>query len=432
MNFYKPVSNRPDFNTIEQEIIKFWKGKNVFKKSIELRAEAEEFIFYEGPPTANGRPGVHHVLARTFKDLVCRYQTMKGKKVKRQAGWDEHGLPVEIEVQKTNDLKSKDDIEQMGIGKFNELCAQSTQKYIEEWEQLTERMAYWVDFADAYRTSDPKYIERVWGILKQLFDAGLLYKGFKIVPWACDSGTVVSQAEVALGYKDVIDETAYVKFQLTDESAKKILKQVQDDRNISLEEAPVYMLAWTTTPWTLPSNMALAVGPDIEYVVCRRKPLILSLSPTGGEGLGVRSEYIVLSKKRWKAVLGESEWELVGGLKGSQILYSDLPNNIEVSPHPSFGDRFIMTNKESVSNSAPLQVSYFPEGTPQCINEENNKYRLAKEFFQGISFISKNIQFQNDSKNSPKEVESKTFFLTSENNRLIHFAAEFPMKEGKP
>jgi isoleucyl-tRNA synthetase len=287
--FYKPVSNKPNFNTIEQAIIQFWRQEQIFNKSIELRQDAPEFIFYEGPPTANGRPGVHHVLARTFKDLVCRYQTMQGKKVTRQAGWDEHGLPVEIEVQKQYDLKSKTDIEAMGVGKFNQYCATSTQKYINEWEALTERMAYWVDFKNAYRTSDPAYIERIWAILKKLYDKDLLYKGYKVVPWAPDSGTVVSQAEVALGYKDVIDETAYVKFKLTDEAAKRLKQKI----GIDADELPVYIAAWTTTPWTLPSNMALAVGRDIEYAVCKKKD--------------ASAEYLVLSKKRWKAVLGE-EW----------------------------------------------------------------------------------------------------------------------------
>lgn len=282
MNFYKPVSNKPDFNSLEEEVIEFWKKNEIFKKSIELREDAPEFKFYEGPPTANGKPGVHHVLARTFKDLVCRYQTMRGKKVERNAGWDEHGLPVEIEVEKqqgfTNDRSKKEQIEELGIAEFNRLCAESTQKYIGEWEKLTERMAYWVDFSKAYRTSDPKYIESVWSIVKKLNDKGLLYKGNKVVPWACDSGTVVSQAEVAQGYKDVVDETAYVKFKLTAESAQRVLGKIQSPHPQPLSqdrrgerETEVFMLAWTTTPWTLPSNMALAVGPDIKYVVCRRK-----------------------------------------------------------------------------------------------------------------------------------------------------------------
>ncbi len=267
--FYKPVSTKPNFDELEKEIIQFWKENSIFEKSVSELTEAKPFVFYEGPPTANGRPGVHHVLARTFKDLVCRYQTMLGKKVERKAGWDEHGLPVEIEVQKQFNLKSKADIEAMGIAEFNKHCAESTQKYIAEWEQLTERMAYWVDFKNAYRTSDNQYIEKVWGILKALQQKDLLYKGHKIVPWACDSGTVVSQAEVALGYKDVIDESAYIKFQLTNQVAEQIKNKLGlNDQN------PVYMLAWTTTPWTLPSNMALAIGPEIEYAVCvKQEPL---------------------------------------------------------------------------------------------------------------------------------------------------------------
>ncbi|MDJ0625415.1 MAG: isoleucine--tRNA ligase [Candidatus Caenarcaniphilales bacterium] len=299
-SFYKPVSNKPNFNSIEKEIIEFWKENNIFQKSIESRENAKEFTFYEGPPTANGKPGVHHVLARTFKDLLCRYQTMKGKKVIRNAGWDEHGLPVEIEVQKQNNLKSKEDIEKMGIAKFNELCSQSTQKYINEWEDLTDRMAYWVDFKQAYRTSNPQYIERVWSIIKKLFDSNLLYRGHKVVPWACDSGTVVSQAEVALGYKDVIDESAYVKFQLSEESSKRLFNKIQNNTGKVLPEGPVFLLAWTTTPWTLPSNMALAVNPNIKYRICKKK-----------DSSSKDNEYVILSDKRWKILLGEEEWERV-------------------------------------------------------------------------------------------------------------------------
>ncbi len=306
MNSFKPVSNRPNFNQIESEIIKFWQTNKIFEKSIELRESAEEFVFFEGPPTANGKPGVHHVLARTFKDLVCRYQTMKGKKVVRNAGWDEHGLPVEIEVEKsqgfTNERSKKEQIEELGIERFNELCGESTKKYIDEWEKLTERMAYWVNFDNAYKTSSPQYIEKVWSILKSLNDKNLLYKGNKVVPWACDSGTVVSQAEVAQGYKDVIDESAYVKFKLT-ESATKSLKEKFGISNE--DESPVYMLAWTTTPWTLPSNMALAIGPEIEYVICKNKE---------------NNEYIIISQKRWKVVLGETDWEIAGSLRGDTIM----------------------------------------------------------------------------------------------------------------
>lgn len=307
---YKPVSNKPDFNSIENEVIETWRNKNIFEKSIKARENAPEYIFFEGPPTANGKPGVHHVLARTFKDLVCRYQTMNGKKVNRRAGWDEHGLPVEIEVQKQNSLKSKEDIEKLGVDKFNKLCAESTQKYIGEWEKLTERMAYWVDLKSAYRTSDPAYIERVWSIVKRMHELELLYKGHKIVPWACDSGTTVSQAEVALGYKDVTDETAYVKFELTGESRKTLLNKISLGED-SCER--VCLLAWTTTPWTLPSNMALAVSKEINYSVCRKK-----------EKKENNDEYLILSSKRWKAVLCEDEWEEIKCIKGEDLLISSV------------------------------------------------------------------------------------------------------------
>lgn len=230
----------------ELEVMKFWEDNNIFKKSIENRQGNKEFVLYEGPPTANGMPGIHHVLTRTYKDIIARYQTMQGKYVERKAGWDEHGLPVEIEVQKQNKLNTKSDIEAFGIGSFNKLCSESTQKYIKHWEHLTQRMGYWLDFANAYRTSSPEYIERVWEILHKMLDEGLIYKSFKVVPWAWDSETVLSNAEVALGYKEVKHLSAYILFKLV---------------------SGQYLLAWTTTPWTLPANMALAVNPDLKYNV---------------------------------------------------------------------------------------------------------------------------------------------------------------------
>lgn len=404
--FYKPVSNKPSFDEIEKEIIEFWKENNIFEKSITSRSEAKPFIFYEGPPTANGRPGVHHVLARTFKDLVCRYQTMLGKKVERKAGWDEHGLPVEIEVQKQFDLKSKADIEAMGIDEFNKHCAESTKKYISEWEQLTERMAYWVDFKNAYKTSDNKYIEKVWSILKTLHQKELLYKGYKIVPWACDSGTVVSQAEVALGYKDVIDESAYVKFQLAEEAAMQIKSKFGiNDQN------PVYMLAWTTTPWTLPSNMALAIGPEIEYAICE----------------GSNCEYLILSQKRAKAVLGDN-CQIVSTLKGIELLNykyyglfaSDQHFNIIkgfntkheifviddekigtsiVHIAPAFGaddlEAYKANGIESEILNAVTQEGFFNEQAPEFLHGESifndNKKTGQKEFIRINKIICKKL-----------------------------------------
>lgn len=232
-------------NKLELDVLAYWNADDIFRRSMSNRRGCRPFVIYEGPPTANGRPGLHHVLTRTFKDIIARYWTMRGFYVERKAGWDEHGLPVEIEVQKSLGLQTKPEIESYGIDKFNKACAESTKKYISDWEKLTERMGYWVDMANAYRTSDPKYIRKVWDLLHDLNEKGLIEQSNKVVPWACDSMTALSNAEVALGYKEVTDISAYVKFQLECENT--------------------CMLAWTTTPWTLPGNMALAVNPDLVY-----------------------------------------------------------------------------------------------------------------------------------------------------------------------
>lgn len=236
-----------NLNEMDQQVIKFWEDENVFHKSIENRRNNLPFVIYEGPPTANGEPGIHHVLTRTFKDVIARYQTMKGRLVERKAGWDEHGLPVEIEVQKELKIHTKKQIFDYGIKEFNEKCAISTQKYIKDWELITKRMGYWLDFENAYRTSSNEYVSRVWEVLKEFSEKGLIYKSFKVVPWACDSGTVVSNAEVAQGYKTVKHLSAYVLFETCD---------------------GYNLLAWTTTPWTLPGNMALAVNPNLTYKIC--------------------------------------------------------------------------------------------------------------------------------------------------------------------
>jgi len=235
-----------NLNELDQKVLAFWAENNTFERSVENRRGQTPFVIYEGPPTANGRPGIHHVLTRTFKDMIARYQTMQGRFVERKAGWDEHGLPVEIEVQKYLGLPTKKQIVDYGVGKFNEQCAISTHKYIKEWELLTKRMGYWLDLKNAYHTSDNVYIHRVWTLLKQLFENGLIYQSRKVVPWACDSGTVVSNAEVAQGYKTVEHLSAHVLFKLCN----------YDN---------TYLLAWTTTPWTLPANMALAVNPKLPY-----------------------------------------------------------------------------------------------------------------------------------------------------------------------
>ncbi|WP_019132038.1 isoleucine--tRNA ligase [Peptoniphilus obesi] len=230
----------------EVEISKYWKDIDLLHRSVTTREGKTPYIFYEGPPTANGRPGIHHVMARTLKDMTCRYKTMQGYKVNRKAGWDTHGLPVEIEVEKKLDLHNKQDIQKYGIAKFNEMCKESVFEYEKEWRNLTERMAYLIDLDDPYITLDNNYIESVWHILNSMFKDGLIYEGHKILPYCPRCGTGLASHEVAQGYEEIKTTTVTAKFKLKDKDE--------------------YFLAWTTTPWTLPSNVALTVNPDADYV----------------------------------------------------------------------------------------------------------------------------------------------------------------------
>ncbi|MDD5606123.1 MAG: isoleucine--tRNA ligase [Patescibacteria group bacterium] len=243
---FEPVNPRVNFSSQEKEILVFWEKEKIFEKSLELRKKAERFVFFEGPPTANGMPGIHHVLARAFKDVWPRFKTMQGYLVERKAGWDTHGLPVEIEVEKKLGLKDKGDIEKYGVAKFNEQAKESVWKYLHEWEEMTKRMAFWVDLENPYITYEPKYVESLWWIIKQIWDKGLLYQGHKVVPYCPRCGTSLSSHEVAQGYQEVEERSVYIK-----------LKVKGEDNT--------YILAWTTTPWTLPGNVALAVGKDIRY-----------------------------------------------------------------------------------------------------------------------------------------------------------------------
>ncbi|MCG2686915.1 class I tRNA ligase family protein, partial [Candidatus Parcubacteria bacterium] len=250
----------------EKEILKFWKDQDIFKKSLEKENSKGDFIFYEGPPTANGRPGIHHVEARAFKDLIPRYKTMQGYRVERKAGWDTHGLPVELEVEKQLGLKDKKAVEKFGIKKFNQKCKESVWKYQEEWEKMTERIGFWIDMENPYVTYHNDYIESLWWIIKQAYEKNLLYKGYKVVPQCPRCGTALSSHEVAQGYKNIKETSVTVKFKIQNSKFKSAIK------NLKLEDSEnIYILAWTTTPWTLPGNVALAVGNDIDYVIYRVK-----------------------------------------------------------------------------------------------------------------------------------------------------------------
>ncbi|NDJ52005.1 MAG: isoleucine--tRNA ligase [Chloroflexi bacterium] len=245
---FKAVSPNPDVKDVELDQLAFWKDGDIFKRTMSERADGSRYVFYEGPPTANGRPGSHHVLSRAFKDLFPRYKTMTGHYVLRKGGWDTHGLPVEIEVQKQLGIEHKHEIEEYGIAEFNEKCRASVFSYLKEWEELTERIAFWVDLEEAYITFKREYIESVWWLLRQLWDKDLLYQGFKVVPYSAKAGATLSNHEVNLGYRDnVPDPSFWVRFALED-------------------EPDTYFLVWTTTPWTLTANVALVVGEDIDYV----------------------------------------------------------------------------------------------------------------------------------------------------------------------
>jgi isoleucyl-tRNA synthetase len=245
---FKPLPPHLHITQMEEGVLRTWKHRHIFEKSKALHPEAEPYVFYEGPPTANGKPGVHHVLSRAFKDMFPRFQTMRGLRVLRRGGWDTHGLPVEIQVERGLGFTSKSQIEEYGVDRFNQLCRESVFAYIQDWEKLTDRIAFWVDLGEAYVTYTQEYIESVWWILKSLWDKDLIYQGFKVVPYCPRCGTPLSDHEVAQGYAEAIDPSVYVKIPLVDDPGTSLL-------------------VWTTTPWTLVGNVAIAAHPEADYVI---------------------------------------------------------------------------------------------------------------------------------------------------------------------
>jgi isoleucyl-tRNA synthetase len=284
---FRPVDTKQSFPELEQRVLGRWKQRDVFQRSLDQREGAEIWSFYEGPPTANGRPGSHHVLSRVFKDIYPRYKAMCGYRVPRKAGWDCHGLPVEIEVEKQLGISSKQEIEEFGIDKFNQRCRESVFEYVEEWNRLTERIGFWIDLDDPYVTLDDDYIESVWWSLKQLWDKDRLYEGHKVVPYCPRCGTALSSHEVALGYKDVEDPSIYVRFPLLGEDGT---------------ESGESLLVWTTTPWTLPGNEAVAVAPEVTYVRAR-----------------INDETVILAEPLVEKVLGEDA-EILDRFPGSELV----------------------------------------------------------------------------------------------------------------
>jgi len=282
----------------EEKYLRFWKEHSIFEKTLQKPAPQGEFVFYEGPPTANGKPGIHHLESRAFKDVIPRYKTMRGYRVQRKAGWDTHGLPVEIEVEKELGLKNKKEIEEYGIAPFNKKCKESVWKYVELWEKFSERAGYWTDMENPYITYEPDYMESLWWIISEIDKKGLLYKDYKVLPWCPRCGTALSSHELAQGYKDVKDISITAEFEVINGSHKELSSGIKTS-----------ILAWTTTPWTLPGNVALAVGKDIDYAIIEKED-------EGGEGV-VR---FVLAKELLNKVFGDSKYEVVTTLKGSEIV----------------------------------------------------------------------------------------------------------------
>ena len=329
MNKYKEYK-KLDFPAFEEAVLAFWEQEDIFNESVNAREGAPSYVFYEGPPSANGLPGIHHVMARAVKDIFCRYNTLKGFQVKRKAGWDTHGLPVELQVEKTLGI-TKDDIgKKISVAEYNEACRKDVMKYTDIWDKLTQRMGYWVDLSDPYVTYENNYIESLWNLLKKLYDKGYLYKGYTIQPYSPAAGTGLSSHELNQPgtYKDVKDNTVVAQFELADASA------------FGLSNEKAYFLAWTTTPWTLPSNTALAVGEKIKYVLVKTfnpytylpvnvvlaKDLLAKYFPESNTGLNL-SEYKAGDKKIPFEVLREMAGKDLVGMAYHQLLPYEQPDN---------------------------------------------------------------------------------------------------------
>ena len=279
-----------DLSKVNKVILKVWDENRTFEKSIRQRDAKGEFVFYEGPPSANGIPGIHHVMARAIKDAICRYKTQCGYEVKRKAGWDTHGLPVELGVEKALGITKEDIGTKISVEDYNKACKKDVMKYTDLWEDLTRKMGYWVDMNDPYVTYDSRYIETLWWLLKQLYSKGYLYQGYTIQPYSPAAGTGLSSHELNLPgcYRDVKDTTCIALFKLINDTKSEFLFRGNDTSN-------VHIMAWTTTPWTLPSNTALAVGKDIIYIK------VSSFNPYSGEPVT-----IIIAKELLNAMFPES------------------------------------------------------------------------------------------------------------------------------
>lgn len=383
----------------EEAVLQFWKENKIFEKSLEQTKKGKEFVFYEGPPTANGKPGIHHLEARAFKDVIPRYKTMRGFHVRRKGGWDTHGLPVELQVEKKLGLNSKKAIEEYGIAKFNQECKKSVWEYLDVWNKFTKRIGYWVDQDDPYVTYENDYIESVWNIVKKISDQKLLYKDYKVVPWCPRCGTALSSHELAQGYEDVKDLSVYVKF------------KVKNQEN-------TYILAWTTTPWTLPGNVALAVGEDIDYVRIK-----------------VGNETFILAKARL-SILSES-YEVLGEMRGKDLvgleyepLFPYLSDSLPESEKPKLGKAFKVYSADFVTTEDGTGIVHTAVMYGQDDFALGNKIGLPKhhlvslegKFIKGAGFLEDRFVREVDENGKPtlavdiiEDLKKRNLFFKQEN-----------------
>ncbi|MFC1938735.1 isoleucine--tRNA ligase [Chloroflexota bacterium] len=379
---FHTVTSQVNFPQLEKSILVVWQKNNTFLQSVEARRGNSRFVFYEGPPTANGSPGIHHALARVFKDVILRYRTMKGSYIPRIAGWDTHGLPVELEVEGKLGFTNKAQIEKYGIDRFNALCRESVLGYLKEWEAMTERIGFWVDLEHPYITMDNSYIESCWWAIKQMWDKGLIYQGYKVTPHCPRCGTSLSSHEVALGYRDdTEDPSVYIKFKLTEKSRHRL--------NL---DKPAYFLAWTTTPWTLLSNTALAVAPEADYAVVEagNEYLILAsalLKQAGLEG------YEIVERTTGNNLVGlhyESLYKIpIGYSKGDKPAYRVIEGDFVsmdegtgiVHIAPAYGEiDFEIGEKEGLPLVHAIDLSGRVKDIPTGLT-----LRRRKEIFEGLA-----------------------------------------------
>jgi isoleucyl-tRNA synthetase len=362
-------SGLPHFPALEAETLERWKRERIFQKTLEQTKNGPRFVFFEGPPTANGKPGIHHVLARAFKDVIPRFQTMQGYFVERKAGWDTQGLPVELEVEKQIGVSGKKDIEKYGIVKFNEQCKESVWMYKEEWEKLTERIGFWLDLEHPYITYDKNYIETLWWIFKQIWEKKLLYKDYKVVPQCPRCETALSSHEVAQGYEKVTEDSVYLKFELVDEPG-------------------TFVLAWTTTPWTLPGNVALAVGKEIPYVA-------LKLTRKGN------AEIVILAKSSVPRVFESTEFE---GIDLVKVLHG---TGVGSTGGPTMGDYSIELIREYLGEEL-LGKKYKPLFPIPDFEKSEKAYTIYPADFvsteEGTGIVHTAVMYGEDDYNLGQEV----------------------------